>query len=831
MRSATSMIRASLLASIAFSGLNVSGIATAQTAAAPAAAAPADEDSNIIIVTASKRAATLQDTPISVAVTTKETLERAQIRDLKDLQTLVPSLKVSQLQSSANTNFIIRGFGNGANNPGIEPSVGVFIDGVYRSRSAAQIGDLPNLERVEVLRGPQSTLFGKNASAGIISIITAEPKFQLGGSAELNYGNYNAIVAKADITGPLTDKIAVSLAGNINKRDGYAQDLNLNQKTNERNRWGVRGQLLFKPTDDLKIRLIADYDKIDENCCVTANIVDGPTGAAVRALGGKIASNNPFGYVTYGNLPSSTKIENYGISGQIDWNLTDTLALTSISAYRAVRSDTNQDSDFTSADLIGSNKAHTQIDTFTQELRLTSSFDGPINFLIGGFYFNEKINFTNDLTFGKDFRNYANLLSGGGYTSLEKPLGFPVGTFGAPGQGIFEKYDYKNHSYSIFGQVDYEIVHGLTLTAGGNYTNDHKDVATNVVATDVFSALDLAAIGAGVFHIPPAYANNPAVNPLLALRPLQFLPPFLNFPNAVEDGKTGDSKFTYTLRAAYKFDEHFSGYATYATGFKASSFNLSRDSRPFASDFIPGPAISNPAPSPIRTAGLALNNLTTGTRYATPEDSSVYEVGLKGQFTGFAFNLAVFKQAIKGFQSNVFVGTGFVLGNAEKQSTTGIELDASMSPVKNFTVTTNFTYLNPKYDSFAGGSALNSSYITVPTDLTGQRPAGIAEFSYSVGANYTANLTDTMRAYFHIDYAGSSPTTIVQGLKLKQEIQSLNASVSLAVGHGFEVTAWGRNLANSQYITVLFPGVVQSGSLQGYPGQPRTYGGAIRYRF
>ena len=204
---------------------------------------------NDIIVTASKREATLQDTPIAVSVATAETLQQAQARDLIDVQSLVPSLRVAQLQSSANTNFIIRGFGNGANNAGIEPSVGVFIDGVYRSRSAAQIGDLPNIRRIEVLRGPQSTLFGKNASAGIISIVTQEPQFDWGGHAELSYGNYNAIVARADVTGPISDTLAFSLYGNYNRRDGYAQDLNLNTDFNDRNRYGFRGQLLWEPSD------------------------------------------------------------------------------------------------------------------------------------------------------------------------------------------------------------------------------------------------------------------------------------------------------------------------------------------------------------------------------------------------------------------------------------------------------------------------------------------------------------------------------------------------------------------------------------------------------
>lgn len=829
MRTASALIRTSLLASIAFTGFASS--ANAQTAAA-------DEADDLIIVTASKRTATLQDTPISVSVTGRAQIEESQIRDLRDLQTLVPSLRVNQLQSSANTNFIIRGFGNGANNAGIEPSVGVFIDGVYRSRSAAQIGDLPNLERVEVLRGPQSTLFGKNASAGIISIVTSEPQFELGGNAEVSYGNYNALIVKGGVTGPITDTIAVSIDGNLNKRDGFGFDVGLNEKVNERDRWGVRGSILFKPSEDLKIRLIADYDKIDENCCLTANIVDGPTGNAVRAVGGRVISNQPFAYLSASNLPSSNKIENYGVSGQLDWNVSDTLALTSITAYRRVNTDTNQDSDFTSADLIGNNENQTSIKTFTQEVRLASSFDGPLNFLIGGFYFNEKIGIDSNLTFGKDFKNYANALSGGAYSNLEPTLrallpGTPPGTFGAQGQGVFENYDYKNEAYSIFGQVDFEPVEGLTLTAGGNYTHDKKAVVANVVSTDVFSGLDLvrAGVNAGV---PPTLATNPAVNPFLGLRGLQFLPPFLNFPNSVEDGKTNDSKFTYTLRAAYKLSNNLSTYATYATGFKASSFNLSRDSRPTPANFIPGSPAQSPPPaaSPIRTAGLAVNNLTTGTRFADPENATVYEVGLKGQFDGFGFNLALFKQSLEGFQGNIFTGTGFVLGNAEKQSTTGIELDATMSPIKNFTITTNFTYLNPKFDSFTGGTALQpGSFATVPTDLSGQRPAGIPEFSYTLGATYTANLNDTMKAIFHVDYFGSSPVLIAQGLNLKREEQSLNASITLAVMRGLEVSIWGRNLADSQFITTLFPGVAQAGSLQGYPSQPRTYGGLVRYRF
>ena len=831
------MLKAAMLSTISIASLSIGSAAFAQDTTPQASE---EDDSNVIIVTATKREQTLQEIPISVSVTSGETIERSQVRDLIDLQTLVPSLKVGQLQSSANTNFIIRGFGNGANNAGIEPSVGVFIDGVYRSRSAAQIGDLANIQRVEVLRGPQSTLFGKNASAGIISIVTKEPQFEFGGGVEVSYGNYDAMVVRGNVTGPIGDTLAVAVEGNFNKRDGYINVVNLGTKSNDRDRWGVRGQILWEPSDTVKLRLIADYDKIDEVCCGVANVFNGPTGAAVGALGGNIDRNKPFSYNTFQNFESINDIKNYGFSGQVDWDLTDQLSLTSISAYRAVRSFTNQDSDFTSADLIGSNFADTTIDTYTQELRIASSFDGPLNFLLGGFYFKEDIDISSGLTFGRDFRNYANLLSGGAYGGNEAlirllnglPAATPTTQFGAQGQGRTENFDYKDTAYSIFGQVDFEVIDGLTLTGGFNYTKDKKTVASNNRSTDVFSGIDLVRTGVNA-GVPAVVAANPTFNPFLGLRPLQFLPPFLNYPNAVESGKTSDSDWSYTLRASYKFDERISGYVTYATGFKATSFNLSTDSRPFPTDFIPGSSAQSPAPaaSPIRSAGLAVNNLTTGTRYAGPEDAVVYEIGLKGQFDGFGFNLALFKQVLKGFQSNVFSGTGFVLGNAEKQSTKGMEIDATISPASGLNFTASYTYLDPKFDTFTGGSAFNAGNNIVPTNLTGFTPSGISKHSVSVGGTYNIEVGNGNALILHTDYQLNSAYQIAQGLPNKAAIESLNASIAFAFDNGLELSIWGRNLTEPKYNPVIFASVAQSGSLSGYPSPPRFYGASAKFKF
>jgi iron complex outermembrane receptor protein len=840
------------------SGVALFAIATPAWAQKAAPQATPEEEAvdegNEIIVTASKRETTLQETPIAVSVTSALAIERAQVRDLIDIQTLVPSLRVNQLQSSANTNFIIRGFGNGANNAGIEPSVGVFIDGVYRSRSAAQIGDLPDVQRVEVLRGPQSTLFGKNASAGIISIVTREPQFKFGGSAELSYGNFNAIVARASVTGPLSDTIAFSLGGNYNKRDGYVKDVVLGTDQNERNRWGVRGSLLFEPNDSFKLRLIADYDKIDENCCAVVNIVDGPTGNAVRALGGRIISNQPLAFTSALNFDSSNKIENYGFSGQATYE-TGALEFTAIGAYRAVRSNTNQDSDFTSADIIGFNGGTSAIDTYTFEGRVASDFDGPLNFLVGGYYFHENIDIASSLTFGRDFRNYANLLAGGAYIPTEATLralnGIPasVPAFGSQGLGRFENYDYRNRAISIFGQLDFEITQGLTLTLGGNYTDDRKTVVTNNSTTDTFSTIDMVRTGYTLGVTPVAFGGlglsdaaarvfaSSASNPFLGFRPLQFLPGFANYPNAVEDGKFNSDKFTYTIRLSYEINDNFNVYATYATGFKAASVNLSSDSRPTPAIFTPGSPFGSPAPaaSPLRTAlGANLpNNLTTGTRFANPENAKVYEVGVKGKFDGFAFNLALFDQTLNGFQSNIFTGTGFVLGNAPEQSVRGFELDSTISPTEGLNFTVALTYLDAKYDSFPGASTLvPGSFSVVPADLTGRRPAGIPEYSITVGGNYTFPLSDSLKLTLAADYNHNSNVQIAEGLtQYRRETENLSSTITLAFENGLSLSVWGRNLTDDAYITTVFPSVAQAGSLSGYRNQPRTYGASARFKF
>ncbi|MGY6552224.1 MAG: TonB-dependent receptor [Erythrobacter sp.] len=853
--------RHALLAGAAAVAFAVPGVAMAQT---DAQADPADamqvEDpesrGNVIIVTASKREQTLQETPIAVSVTSEETIKAAQIRDVLDLQTVVPSLRVSQLQSSSATTFIIRGFGNGDNNFGIEPSVGVFIDGVFRSRSAGGLSDFPTLERVEVLNGPQSTLFGKNASAGVISIVTKEPQFDWGGFAEVSYGNLNALVVQGELTGPITDTLAFAVDGSYNRRDGFGQIENLNAELGDRNRWSARAQLLWEPSADFRVRMIGDYSQLDEVCCQVGIVQEGPTTPLIRALGGQI-DPDIFSFNTFLNQVPRNKVDNYGGSIQADWNLGD-LTLTSITAYRELKNFQDQDVDFSSADIVRELRDQ-RVNTFTQEFRIASDFSGPFNFLLGAFYFNENIDQDSPLTTGTQARAFFDLAAGGGvpgtFAAVEAGLGLPANSIFTPGPLTAENFSMSNEALSLFGTFDFEPVDGLVLTAGFNYTWDRKDFNLNMQAFDPLGQINLVdafitgATGGAVttrnqfLGLPAAQqaglaaaATNPAINGLLPLAALQFQPPFLNVPNAVEDGQTRDEELVYLFRAAYRLNNNINVYGSYATGFKASSVNLSRDSRPLFGDFVPGPNRSTfLAPSsPILDAGLAVPNLAVGSRFALPEQSEVYEIGVKGQWDGFGVNLAVFDQNIQNFQALLFTGTGFALANAEKQSVRGFELDTNISPVAGLTFTFAATYLDALFDSFVNSPV---------GDLTGERPGGIPEWSLATSATYSHEFGNSgNRLVTRIDYAHESNVAINNGLPtfnvalgnpqiFQREVNLVNASIMLQMRNGFEIGAWARNLLDDQYLLTVFDGVAQAGTVSGYPNQPRTYGGIVRYRF
>lgn len=941
--------------------INTRSLLASSTAALALFAAPAfaqDFAEDEVIVTATKRATTLQDTPIAVQVTTGDVIEKAQILDLKDLQSVVPTLRIPQFQNANQTNFIIRGFGNGANNPGIEPSVGVFIDGVYRSRAAAQIGDLPVLERVEVISGPQSTLFGKNASVGVISIVTGEPQFETQGYVEAGYGNYNQMLAKGYITGPVSENVAVALSVGYNKRDGYFEDTVRNEDLNNRDRFSIRGDVLWEPTDFSSFRLIFDSQDIDEECCVAVltDLIDAAPAIGTAQNGSLLfgaqqllfglASNDPadpYTYETALNGSPVTDIRDRGVSLNATHEFQNGLELTSITAYRTNDAFTSLDADFSNVDFLERTSVDTQIDTFTQEVRFSKTmFDDRAAFLVGAFYFDEEIDALETLDFGEDARGLFSALVGGGnpavgeglFSLIENANGIPQGTFFSTSQGTRNPSAFSNESYSLFGNVDFDVTDRFTLSLGAAYINDHKEFAVADARGDDFSRINLfgapaanaatlqglatnfpnvaLACGLGALPFTPGNAaavqgvaacpglagapgavafgglqaqvaagvnaidfTDPNQNPFAGAAALQFLPDFFGLPNVVESGKTNDNEITYSIKGAYEVNNDINVYASYSTGFKASSINLSRDSRPNINDFVDasgrpiaiafsllpdnysvrltsGQLITNQTTDAEIPANATINPLTArnfGTRFASPEETENIEIGIKTRFDNGSFNLTGFRTSVEGFQSNAFIGSGFQLANAGEQVSTGVEWDLRYRPLDALQLTFAGVYIDAEYEDFQGAPNL----FNVPTDRSGSKVAGISPWNLTGSATYSHDFSSSLGGFLRADFIYESSTPIVDAnadidtssstidgtpiasatnfANIEREVMTFNFGAGLDFANGLSLQGYLRNAFNDEYLQSSFntPGLF--GLIRGYPSQPRTYGLLLRKEF
>jgi outer membrane receptor protein involved in Fe transport len=302
-----------------------------------------------------------------------------------------------------------------------------------------------------------------------------------------------------------------------------------------------------------------------------------------------------------------------------------------------------------------------------------------------------------------------------------------------------------------------------------------------------------------------------------------------------ENGRVSDSNVAFTLSANYELTDTTNVYVRYATGYKAASINLSRDAMPTA-----------PALAQLIAAGVAVPNLTSGGRFAGPEESTVYELGIKGNWNWLSANVAVFKQEIKGFQSNLFTGTGFFLANAGKQSVKGFEFEGRLKPADPLTLTFAATYLDSKYDSF-----LLSAF----GDLSGTSVPGATPLSITFGGEHVTEFDNGNSLILRADFHYEQPFRLVEGLpnlvvknpitgavldltpaiaaarEFKQSVNDLNASITYTLDMGLEFTIWGRNLLDDRMIRQIFDSPAQIGSISGYPNQPRTYGATVRYKF
>jgi outer membrane receptor protein involved in Fe transport len=900
--------------------------AFAQDNTAPDTAPQAADDSGDapIVVTAQGRAQLLSDVPVAISAVGAETLQNSGANDIRQLNQVAPSLLVSSTGSEANGSARIRGIGTVGDNPGLESSVPVFIDGVYRSRSGIGLNELGEIDRVEVQRGPQGTLGGRNSSAGLISIYSKKPEFTFGGSGELTYGNYDYWRAAASLTGPISDTLAARLDGVWVKRDGFYRDTTNNTDVNDRNRYFLRGQLLFEPTDALSVRLIADYTFRDEKCCA-ATYVDNSVNPYIgnlndpsvplaplqtdgnniinvlRDLGQPLSAFNQ-GYgreisVSPGrSFAGETK--DYGFSGQIDYDFGGA-TLTSITAYREYRSSQAGDIDYGAVDILyraPSDDAYRQFHTFTQELRLNGeAFDGKLDWLVGGFYANEKLTVRDNLRFGNQYGRFANcrIISGGGLAGLYSPTSplcvFPgvgpatiAGASGASGADIVagftaldglndlgsvdDRYYQNGKNWALFTHNIFHITDTIDFTFGVRYTNDKKkfraefnndntvcttiqglvlDDLTSATSNATAKALAGALIGLGCQGNATAELDGVSIN-----------------------DQRSEDEWTGTAILSWKPTPDLLTYASFSRGYKAGGFNLDRS------------ALKSPILPFAATPGGA--QALVGNLQFDPELVNAYEIGAKYSTGPFNLGVSAFRSDFSNFQLNTFNGSVFIVqtingcggdltGGPDADTDTslatgacatddvswgvrteGFELEASLVPSRDFRMTAGLTYAKTKYRSDLVGNKSGAPLDPALRKLPGDNLSNAPELVATGSITWTPEIGSSgLTGLVYIDGRMTSDYNTGSDLFPQKEQDGyalFNARLGIrGPDEKWGVELWAQNLFNKQYAQVAFNSPFQAGTTSApftdpqYPGgrqifsqflaEPRTYGVTLRGKF
>ena len=815
-------------------------LSAVMASAAFAQDAPAADENTVdsIIVTANKREQNLQDVPATVTALSSELLQDSGVKDIKDLTILTPGLTVTSTSNETVTTARIRGVGTVGDNPGLESSVGIVIDGVYRPRNGVSFGDLGELQRIEVLKGPQGTLFGKNTSAGVINILSAEPKFDFGGTGELTVGNYGAVGAAVSVTGPvLGDNVAGRLFFARRERNGY-----LNVRTGDGPRtntqdvdqdfWTLRGQILATPNNDVTIRLIADYTERNENCCLATQL---QVGAAANSRanfvnqvqpGGIDLTAKPFKRIAYGNRNTGQVIQNKGVSGELNWDITPDIALTSITAARSWGAETGQDSDFTAADIAyrpndGTN--YVKFEQFSEELRLAGQA-GPVDWLVGVFYAKEDLNSRSVLKSGSDFYAYFDSRVLGGVPGL---LGLTPAVIHQAGTGSDDRYTQEDETLAIFTDNTWAITESLKLTAGLRYSWSDKALTTTYSTTgtscDQAEALYLTLVGlAG-----PATAN--AITGGLCLNALN------NDFDALGtySQQRSEEELTGTVKLAWNLTEDAMLYGSYARGYKGGGFNLDRSGK-------------------ILITGTGPNFTANPDTSFAPEFADSYEVGLKTKWldNSLLLNATAFYQEYTDFQLNTFVGTAFIVESIPELTSKGVDADfVWFTPLDGLTLQGGVTYAETKFGEFTAADLSDPSRFNGVFRLPGATAPFAPKWSSSLSGSYERDIGSALRFRGNVALKYTSKYNTGSDLHPVKEQEALTL-VNARVGIGSQdemwtVELWSNNLFDQDYIQVAFNGPFQVDTSNPYSlaadrnistydaflGAPRTYGVTLRSKF
>ena len=774
----------------------------------PTPAPSADPDSDAlpsVTVTARRRAEDAQRVPVSLSVVGGNLLDQSYTVNTQALTTLIPSLNYSSA-NPRNTALTIRGLGSSVvavsqSNDGLEPGVGFYVDQVYHARPATAAFDFADAGQVEELRGPQGTLFGKNTTAGALTIATRAPTFTREGFAEVSAGTHGFVQARGWVSGPLTDRIAFRLSGVSTRRDGVLDNVRTGRATNTLGTQAVRGQLLFAPDDRLQVRLIADFTNFQAECCTQVFVRVGETQRApARRFGGPQGLAAQFAYAPPSSDPYARKVDidgplavdtnEGGLSATGDLHL-GFATLTSVTAWRFWNWDAENDRDYTGLPIQLSQHIPSRQDQYSQELRLASDGERRLRYVVGLYGFRQRITGRPISIYGPAAARYLiGTTTGAGAVAVPSNL---LDGFGQDG-----RTDFRTNSYAAFGEANLRVVDRVTLTAGLRYTHEDKD---GYYSTFTFGGPPITGIVTGT----PAQVTALTNARLGVLRGQTY------------EAHSREGNVTGRANLAWQVTDGLLAYVSAARGFKSGGINMSG---------LPLTAANLPA---------------LATAVVRPERVTTYEVGLKARALNdrLLFSVDGFHTRVRDFQATVVDNAQTValrgyLSNIPRVTVRGIEADATALPARGLSLRAGLAYADGRYTDYPAGPCPLEAQTAATTvcDLTGRRLASLPRFAITAGVDYAVPV-GRGSVFVHADTASRSGYNGDPTLSRFTRIGAsnlTNANIGYRFADGLEIAVFARNLFAADYIQNLTVQAGNSGLIVGTPSDPRVIGLTLRFR-
>ena len=751
-----------------------------------------------IVVTAQKREQSLQKVPIAVSALSGDDLRNSGVIGIQAVTTLIPSLAFAQADSLIGQSYRLRGIGSDANIPTFEPDVGLFIDGVYMPRSGLGVDDLVDVARLEVLKGPQSTLYGKNVTAGVVNIVTEGPSHSFEGHVDASLstldGGRDALAGRlaGSISGPLSDAVRVRVSGVWYDQGATTRNLTTSAgNANDMKRYAVRGQIEIDLAAQTRLLLTAARAKVYDTRGIDPDLYLGPVATYLdTALGPMFGvqpcpDNNPSNRVICSETPARASSENNILSATLTSDLGSS-TLTAITAWSNYKSHLIEgDIDQLQLPIVAQEDLQ-KGKTFTQEVRLASPSGGRLEWIIGGYYLHSSFE-RGDRGRTAEFT----LLPAAAYIPLDASLPDAV-VLGQDGDRGFLDARASSDYGAVFGQTTFKVADALSLTAGLRWQTETKKASLNNTF-DVTPNPELIGTGFEYINLITAVLSSPAGN---------------------GDYRHHTDGFTWTLTADYKPSDHAMLYATWARGSKSGGFNIgngsaSREARPFGDERVDN-----------------------------------FEAGAKFDFAGKRgrIALAAFHTVYDNYQNAGFVALQFLVNNAEKVTVNGVEADASFAIANGLTLNAGATWLDARYDSYLGGAcsvgrapdSLPMNGVFTACDLSDRRLPYAARLKATAGLNYERP-TSFGEVYSRIDGSWSSrmltDATLDPG-HVQKPYALVNARVGARLDGGFDLSLWSNNLFNQTVILIdATHNLVSDGSIQRFLGAPREIGVTLRKTF